>query len=72
MKIIYTNHAEERALIRGIKKEWIEEAIRNPDKLLDAEYERKQATKKINGDKISVIYIKEDNNYIIVTVYWGE
>lgn len=72
MKIIYTTHAEARILERVIKREWVERAVRNPDKLIDVEYGRKQAIKKVGKDKISVIYIKEDNNYIVVTVYWGE
>ncbi len=62
MKIIYTTHADARILERLIKKEWVEEAIRNPDKLADAEYNRKQAIKKIAGNRISVVYIKENGS----------
>ncbi|MBS3052339.1 MAG: DUF4258 domain-containing protein [Candidatus Aenigmarchaeota archaeon] len=72
MKIVYTNHAEIRSLQRGIKKELIEEVIKNPDMILDLDYERKQAIKKINKDKISVIYVKEGNNITVITVHWGE
>lgn len=70
--IIYTEHAKERVAERRIKKEWIERVIRHPDKLITAKYGRKQAVKKINNDKISVIYIKENSDIVIVTVHWGE
>ncbi len=50
MKIIYTEHAEQRALLRGVKKEWIEEAIRNPDKLIDAKEGKKQAIKRVDAN----------------------
>jgi len=69
--IIYTDHAEERTTRRFIKKEWVEDAIRNPDKLIDAGYDRKQTIKRINSEEISVIYVKEDSNFIVITVFWG-
>lgn len=69
--IIYTNHAEERATKRFIKKEWVENTIKNPDRLIDVAYGRKQAIKKINNEEISVIYVKEDNNFIVITVFWS-
>lgn len=54
--IIYTSHARERTARRFIKKEWVEEAIKNPDKLIDLAYGRKQAIKRKNSEEISVIY----------------
>ena len=72
MKIVYTNHAEERLLHRGIKRELIRKVINKPDKLIDAKYSRKQAIKKINSDKVSVIYVEENNKIVVLTVYWGE
>lgn len=69
--IIYTDHAEERAARRFIKKDWVEETVKNPNKLIDAEYGRKQAIKKINSEEISVIYVKEDSNFIVITAFWG-
>ncbi len=72
MRIIYTRHALERIAIRFIAKEWIEKALTNPDLLLNLSDDRKQAIKKINGDKISVVFIIEDNKFVIITVFWGE
>ncbi len=70
--IIYTGHAEERVKRRLIRKRWEEEVVKNPDKLIDAKYGRKQAVKKINSEEISVIYAKEGSNLIVITVFWGE
>ena len=72
MKIFYTNHAKERLLQRGIKREWVRKAINSPDKLIDLKYDRKQAIKKINSDKISVIYVEKNNKIAVSTIYWGE
>ena len=69
--IIYTKHARERLSFRKIESKWISDTIFNPDRLVDAKSNRKQAIKKINDDKISVICVKENSNYIIITVYWG-
>ena len=72
MGIIYTDHAEGRVAKRLIKKEWIESALNKPDRLIDAKGGRKQAIKKINGEEISVIFVKENETFIVVTVFWGE
>ena len=69
--IIYTEHAEERVARRFIKKEWVEKVVKNPDELIGAKYDRKQAIKKINSEEVSVIYVKEDSNFIVITVFWG-
>ncbi len=70
--LIYTKHAKDRADFRDIKEIWIEHAIAKPTRLKDAKAGRKQAILKLNGEVISVIYVKDDNNYVIVTVFWGE
>ena len=69
--IIYTDHAEERIAGRGIQKEWVEEAIKKPDKVMDVRHGRKQAIKKVNREEISVVYAKEGDNVIVITVFWG-
>ncbi|MDO8538331.1 MAG: DUF4258 domain-containing protein [archaeon] len=72
MKIIFTAHAEERLNSRLIKREWVEETIRNPDKLIEAKFGRKQAVKKIMKYIISVVYVKENEDFVVITIFWGE
>lgn len=72
MHLIYTAHAKERIALRKIREEWIEKAIAEPDKLIDAHDGRMQAIKKVNGDKISVIYKKDKGFVVVITIYWGE
>ena len=69
--IIYTDHAEERMAGRGILQVWVEEAIRKPDYVIDVRYSRMQAIKKVNREEISVVYAKEGDNFIVITVFWG-
>ena len=70
--ILYTNHAKERIARRLIKKAWVQEVITKPDKVFEVKFGRKQASKKINGAEVSVIYLKEGNNFIVITVFWGQ
>ncbi|MBI4015981.1 MAG: DUF4258 domain-containing protein [Candidatus Aenigmarchaeota archaeon] len=73
MGIIYSMHAEYRALERGIKKVWIEEAIKSPDKIMGLTEGRKQAIKRVENNKvISVVYTMVHDNVVVITVYWGE
>lgn len=69
MKVIFTNHSEERAKERNITKEEILEGLINPYKL-----------QKINGKGycqkitsrgiIEIVFESKENNLIVITVYW--
>ena len=72
MKIIYTEHAEDRISERGIKKEWVENVLKKPDKRKKGKGDKRIAVKSINSEKISVVYAVEGGNFIVVTAYWGE
>ena len=69
--IIYTDHAEQRMAKRFIKRRWVEEAIRNPTRLIPARYGKMQAIKEVNGEEISVIFARERDDHIVITVFWG-
>ncbi len=72
MKITYTNHAEENIEERRLDKKTIEDAVKNPEKVVEGRFGRKIA-QKIMGDKLlRVIYEQENNIYIIVTSYYTE
>lgn len=72
MEIVYTDHARDRILQRKIKKRWVEEALRNRDVTKNGKDNRNIAVKNINGEKISVVYVVENEDYVIITTYWGE
>ncbi len=57
---------------RRIKKEWIVKALEKPDEIIESDFGRKQAIKRINSHKISVIYFEEKSKIIVITVFWGE
>ena len=68
MNIIYTKHAEEQIEERKIDKIWVEETIKFPNEL-KREDNKYYATKKLNGNILRVVYVKE--NYIkIITTYF--
>jgi len=47
VKIVYTQHAEDRLRQRMIKKTWIERALKRPDKLRRAKSGKKIVVKRI-------------------------
>ncbi|MBI2657809.1 DUF4258 domain-containing protein [Candidatus Woesearchaeota archaeon] len=68
MKISYTLHAEEQIRERKIPKIWVEEALKAPDETR-VEGRKFYAVKRLNGNTLKVIYVKE--NYIkVITSYF--
>ena len=68
MNIIYTIHADEQIKERKINKVWVEETIKSPDELKHKGHKH-FATKKLNGETLKVIYVKE--TYIkVITSYF--
>ncbi|MBN2454365.1 DUF4258 domain-containing protein [Candidatus Woesearchaeota archaeon] len=68
MKVVFTLHAEEQMAERKIVKQWVEEAIKQPD-FIEKEGGKHYSMKKINSHLLKVVYVKE--NYIkVVTCYF--
>lgn len=68
MRIIYTDHAKYSIKKRKIEQVWVEEAIKSPD-ILEKEFGKYYARKKLNGLSIEVAF--EKKKYIkVITVYW--
>lgn len=68
MTIIYTDHAKERMLIRGISEKMVEEALSSPDKQGE-ERGRKVVFKNLETGIIKVVYVQEQL-FIIITTIW--
>ena len=68
IRIIYTNHANERVKSREINKSAIEDALNNPDKIVE-ENDIKICYKGINSKILRVVYKMENNAYIVITAY---
>ncbi|MBI4148925.1 DUF4258 domain-containing protein [Candidatus Woesearchaeota archaeon] len=68
MDIRYTQHAREQIEERRIHPIWVEETITSPDETKRTGH-KFFATKKLNGNALKVVYVKE--NYIkVITVYF--
>ncbi len=68
--IIYTKHSETRLLQRNIEKKKIQKTILNPDKKITSFRKRWLARKKFADLELEVVFIPEDNDFIIITAYW--
>jgi len=54
---------------RGISKRDLEKVLLNPDRI-QRENDRIIASKKINKEKLEVVYVIENHNKIILTCYY--
>ena len=67
-EILYTKHAEDMTKMRKISKELVNEALTDPDKIIDQNETR--INHKIVGNKmLRVIYKESGNSYIVITTY---
>lgn len=57
---------------RGVRRAWIEAALSDPDRLVEARAGRRQAIKKVSDDTLSVIFVREGSDTVVITVFWGE
>ncbi len=68
MKIHYTLHALERMRQRGIRKDLVEQCVREPDRdeRLD---DVRRCIKRLDGKVLVVIYRRDSDTIIIVTAF---
>jgi len=69
MDVIFTKHAKERMIERGIKKEWVNEAIDLPDYKVSKK-DKIEAYGKIQSKTLKIVYKKEGKFIKIISVMW--
>lgn len=70
MAIIYTKHAQEMLIHRGIKKELADECANNPDHTLSSEEDYKIYLKDCGKNYLKLVVSKEEKDKVIITVHW--
>jgi hypothetical protein len=74
VRIIWTKHAEERLTQwkrqRGITRNEIEEAVRDPDQVVSGRGDALVAQKRRRNGLLRVPYVSEEEGNIILTLYW--
>jgi len=68
--VTYTKHCKIRIKQRNLKKSYIEQTVLKPDKTIDSFGKRKLAQKKLFDKTLEVVFIQENNDFIIITAYW--
>jgi len=68
--IIYTDHALGRMSVRGITKEMVRDTLANPEQTGIGYKSRLLAYKSFGNRKIKVVYTKEDERFVIISVIW--
>jgi len=69
-KIIFSKHAENRRLQRGINKETVKSIIKNPSYTRSSFDNRTIAIKRIGNFLGHIIYTSEENSIRVVTGYY--
>ena len=69
--IIYTDHALGRMSVRGIDKEMVRDTLVNPEQIGTGYKNRLLAYKSFSNRKIEVVYTKENERFVIISVIWG-
>ena len=72
MKINYTNYAEIKIQKRGLSKAHVENALKNPDKIIDAKEGRKIAQKAAGKHLLRVVFEESGNAYKVITAYYSK
>ncbi len=67
--IIFSEHAKLRMHKREVSKEEVESVLESPDIQYPSFLGRKIARKTIGGREITVVYVEEERDNVIVTVY---
>lgn len=70
MAIIYTKHAKEMLLHRGIKQELANQCANNPDIILPTEEGQKIYLKDFGKNYLKLVVSEEMEDKIIITVHW--
>lgn len=70
MAIIYTKHAKEMLLHRGINQKLADECVNSPDKILSGNNDKKICLKDFGKNFLKLVVAEEGENKIIITVHW--
>lgn len=70
--IILSDHAKIKIKQRKLDRIKIIKTINNPDKVLNSYGNRKIVERNFGKLSLRVIYVKEDNEIIIVTAHWRD
>ena len=72
MKIVYTRHAQEMMIMRGISSSLVEECVQNPDKTMLGRNGKVLYLKDLGKNYLKVIVKQEDSTFLVITFHWLE
>lgn len=66
----FTDHARRKIKQRNLKEVWVRKVLEKPDYTKPSYGNRKIAYRKIGKLYLAVIFVKEDDNLIVITAHW--
>jgi len=70
MEIIYTEHTRIRMKQRDVKETDVRITLSSPDHIFPSFGRRNCARKMIRGETLEVVFVKEDDQIVVITTYW--
>lgn len=70
MEIVYTEYAEDTIRDRAIPKQFIEDALLNPDSVVEGKKGRKIAQKKVGEKLLRIVFESNPNAFMVITAYY--
>ena len=72
IRIVYTVHARQRMVLRGITEEMVRQALEMPDERGAGYRDRSLAYRRFPQGRIKVVYVEEQGQMVVITVMWEE
>ena len=69
-EFIFTKHVGLRIEQRTLDRELIKDTLQKPDRVLPGLFGRNLAQKDFGGKTLEVVYVKENDDLIIITAYF--
>ncbi len=71
MEIVLTKHAKERAKQRSIPLSWIKKTLEKPTAIAKGSENKEIVFKEFGTRVVEVVFVKEVDKKIIISVRWG-
>ncbi|MGB9628342.1 MAG: DUF4258 domain-containing protein [Thermodesulfobacteriota bacterium] len=71
-EIVYTAHARQRMILRGISEEMVSRALEMPEERSTGYRNRSLAYRRFPEGRIKVVYVQDQNRMTVITVMWED
>lgn len=71
-EIIYTAHAKQRMILRGISDDMVRQALETPDERTTGYLNRSIVYRRFSQGRVKVVFVEEESRIVVITVMWED